>query len=296
MNQMNLDEAIDGAGRRLHPDVDRIVDSAITAGARQVRRRRRGTAMAVAATVAAVGVGGGWWLQRPSTDDTTVADPSLFAAGPDAGSRQRADADEIRDRFLELLPDGEVSDVEVREDPSGTAIDGTQPGIEVTLRLDGTPVRLNLIDFHRDTDKVRAEWSTDPGPRPEGCQASTRGATLGEHSTAAERDCAQWNELDRMRDCAQAPSCADLDDYVAYSPQEEVCHYADHIPCREVGDGSWIAAGVGGDHPASGSPFTMANLFTADGWYVYASSDNEPTAVLSLDEITAIVTNDAWFA
>ena len=39
----------------------------------------------------------------------------------------------------------------------------------------------------------------------------------------------------------------------------------------------------------------MANRFTGDGWYVYASTDNDPASVLTVDEVTAIVTSDAWF-
>ena len=39
----------------------------------------------------------------------------------------------------------------------------------------------------------------------------------------------------------------------------------------------------------------MANRFTGDGWSVYASTDNDPASVLTVDEVTAIVTSDAWF-
>ncbi|MEO5664474.1 MAG: hypothetical protein ABIR39_14445 [Nocardioides sp.] len=292
MNQMDLNDAIDGVQRRLRPEVDRIVHTSIANGARKVRRRRHGTALAALATVAAVSVGGGWWSQRPApVEHLTVSD-----AGP-VDERQRAGVDEIRDGLLAMLPDGEVTEVEVREDPVGTNWDGSQQGIDVTLRLDGTPVQLQLMDFDRDPDKVKAKWSQDPGPKPEDCQVTANPGGMATASTAAERECAMWNENNRMRECALAPSCDELDKFVTYSPKKEVCNYNESFPCRELPDGSWLAAGAGssGDGSDSDSPFTMANRFTGDGWYVYASSDNDPAAVLTVDEVTAIVTSDAWF-
>lgn len=291
MNQMDLKDAFDGVERRLRPEVDRLVDTSIANGARQVRRRRRGTALAALVTVVVVGVGGGWWLQRPAPVERLVASDAAPADG-----RQRADAAEIRDRLLAMLPDGEVTQVEVREDPGSGNVNGNQQGIEVSLRLDGTPIRLALSDFDFDPDVVRARWAQEPGPRPEGCQ-STANPGLAVATTDAERDCAMWNESNRLRDCALAPSCGELDKYVSYSPKKEVCNYNESFPCRELPDGSWLAAGAGsgGDGSDSGSPFTMANRFTSDGWNVYASADNKPAHVLTVDQVSAIVTSEAWF-
>ncbi|UUZ58567.1 hypothetical protein [Nocardioides sp. B-3] len=299
MNQMDLKDAIDGVQHRLRPEVGRIVDTSIANGARQVRRRRRATALAALAAVTAVGVGGGWWLQQPApVEHLTASDAAPFAAGSNdpapVGERQRAGVDEIRDGLLAMLSDGEVTEVVVREDPVDTNWAGNQRGVEVTLRLDGTPVRLSLIDFDRDSDKVKAKWSQDPGPKPEDCRV-TANPGMATASTAAERECAMWNENNRLRECALASSCADLDQFVAYSPKKEVCNYAAHYPCRELPDGSWLAAGTGGDDPDSDSPFTMATRATGDGWYVYASSENHPAAVLTVDDVTAIVTSDARF-
>ncbi len=301
MNQLDLNDAIEGAGRRLQPEVDRIVDGAIAGGARQVRRRRRGTALVAFAAVAAMGVGGGWWLQRPEpVDHLSAADPSLYATGPGdaapASAHQRADADDIRDRLLDMLPDGKVSDVTVREDPVGMNWDGSQRGIEVGLELDGSPMRLQLLDFNRDRAMVKAEWAKDPGAKPKDCQTATADAPLGiSNSPAALGDCATWNDRSRLRECATAPSCADLDKFVSFSPKKEVCNYNANYPCRELGDGAWLAAGTGGDDVDRDSPFTMATRATADGWYIYASADNKPHTVLDVDQITAIVTSDAWF-
>lgn len=301
MNQMNLNDAIDGAGRRLQPEVDRIVDTAMADGTRQVRRRRRGTALVAFAAIAAVGVGGGWWLQRPDEPNrVSVSDPGLYAAGPgDTApnqSRQRADADDIRADLLAMLPDGDVTDVVVREDESGSNWDGSQLGVEVNLKLDGVPVRLNLIDFNRDAAAVKAEWSKKPGPRPEGCEPGTEfPAIAGDPPSAALTDCAMWNENTKLYDCATAPSCARLDKFVSFSPKQEVCNYDANHPCRELPNGDWIAAGRGGDDLDSEKPFTMANRFTADGWYIYASSENEPNDVLDVDQVSDIVLSDAWF-
>lgn len=299
MNHIDLSDAIDGVQRRLRPEVGRIVDTSIANGARQVRRRRRGTALAALVTVAAVGVGGGWWLQRPApVEHLTASDPAPSATGSNdpapVGERQRAGVDEIRDGLLAMLPDGEVTEVAIREDPVDMNWDGSQRGVEVTLRLDGTPVRLHLMDYDRDPDNVEAKWSQNPGPKPEHCQV-TANPGMATASTAAERECAMWNENNRLRECAVAPSCAELDRFVAYSPKKEVCNYAANYPCRELPDGSWLAAGTGGDDLDSDSPFTMATRFTRDGWYVYASSDNDPAAVLTVDAVTAIVTSEAWF-
>lgn len=300
MNQMDLNDAIDGVQRRLRPDVGRIVDTSIANGARQVRRRRRGTALAALAMVAAVGLGGDWLLQRPAPEEhLTITDAAPSGAGSNdpsrVGERQRAGVDEIRDGLLAMLPDGNVTEVAIREDPVDVNWDGSQRGVEVTLRLDGTPVRLQLMDFDRDPNMVKARWSQDPGPKPKDCQVTAKPGGVATASTAAERECAMWNENNRLRACAMASSCAELDRYVAYSPRDEVCNYAANYPCRELPDGSWLAAGTGGDDLDSDSPFTMANRFTTDGWHVYASCDNHPAAVLTVDEVTAIVTSDAWF-
>ncbi len=304
MNQMDLNDAIEGAERRLRPDVDRIVDAAMTNGSRQVRRRRRGTALATVAAVAAVGVGGGWWLQRPApVEQLTVSDATPFATGANdpIDGRRLAGAEEIRDRLLTMLPEGDVSDVIVREDSDDLQWDGSQQGVEVNLRLDGTPMRLQFIDFDRDLDQVRAHWSQDPGPKPGDCQVTAGRARADINivgtldGTSAEMDCVLWNDANRLHECAAAPSCAELDKFVAYSPEKEVCNYSANYPCRELPDGAWLAAGTGGDDEDSDSPFTMANRATADGWYVYASSDNEPTTVLTVDDVTAIVTSDVWF-
>lgn len=314
MNQIDLEEAIDETAR-LQPDVAGIVGRAVVDGRRQVRRRRRGTALVSLAAVVAVGVGGGWWLQRggdgraSATDDAGVASsptagPTSTPNSPLPGVRKRAAADVIRDEFVAMLPEGRITDVEVREDPPDFDWTGSQRGVDVNLRLDGTPVHLQIMDWNRDPDMVREEWSKDPGPRPDGCTATDARSHIknldarGDRDlTRAERDCVTWLSQAEQRECAQAPTCAELDRYVTVSAEDLVCKYnADAYPCRQLPDGSWLAAGSGWDDNDEGpGPWVMANLFADDRWYVYVSAENEPKAVLSGDQVIAIATSDAWF-
>jgi len=315
MNQMTLNDAMDEAARRLSPDVDGIVDRAVSGGRRQVRRRRGGTLVASLAVVAAVAAGGGWWLQRPGGGGSSATDSTVVAATPTAGPastsnspmpgvRKRATGDVIRDELAAMLPDGRITDVEVREDDATHDWTGSQRGIEVNLRLDGTPVRLQLMDWNRDPDKVREEWAKDPGPRPDGCTATDARSAIknldargDSDRTRAKLDCVTWLSQAEQRECALAPTCTELDRYVTYSAEKQVCGYnADAYPCRQLPNGSWLAAGSGRDDNDEGpGPWVMANLFADDGWYVYVLSENEPTSVLTVDQATEIVTSDAWF-
>jgi hypothetical protein len=328
MNESQLTALLSRAGERLDPDVSSLV----AGGTRRGRRRRRRSAAALAlGTAAVVTLGGGVaWQAGPRGADRVAQDPNVATSPstPSTQDSQRAlpPADVLAQRLLDHLPDGEVR--EVTTTPTFDGPDAPyERGVEISLLLDGAAVEVRVSDGSIDPEAWARQL--DPGPLPEGCDASLvdadedtwrqaiqHAAGTATEVTGVDRDhleeppllspaqaCVSWVSVKREQKCAASPQC--LAKRTAYSP-ERICGPDGH----RLPDGSWLwpRSGDGGDgSDTSGFQGNWASLCRSDGWVVDVSAFNSPDPdggakvtgeepVLGLQQVTDLATAAFWFS
>jgi hypothetical protein len=329
MNEHELSTVLERAADRLDPDVTALVAGAAQRGRSRLRRRRAVTVAALGTTAALIvgGLAGQPW--QPGGDDT-AADPATAAPGPLTPENQRTlPSDEVLvQRLLDHLPDGAVTGVTTTpmfdepDVPYGR-------GLEISLLLDGAAVEVRVSDGSADPDA----WarSLEPGPRPDGCDASlvdadqkTWNQAIRDAAKTAtdvtgfdradpppalpprspEQECISWASTAREQKCAADPVC--LAKRTAYSPKRSCGPEGRQLP-----DGSWLwpRSGDGGDgSDTSGFTGNWASSCRTDGWTIDVSAFNSPDPEegrpeviadeppLSLEQVTELATAGFWFA
>ncbi|WP_436699981.1 hypothetical protein [Nocardioides sp. BYT-33-1] len=325
MNEHELSTVLERAADRLDPDVTALVAGAAQRGRSRLRRRRAVTVAALGTTAVLIvgGLAGQPW--QPGGDDT-AADPATAAPGPLTPENQRTlPSDEVLvQRLLDHLPDGAVTGVTTTpmfDEPDVPY----ERGLEISLLLDGAAVEVRVSDGSADPDA----WarSLEPGPKPDGCDASLVDADQRTWNQAArnagenaptfssteealtvgltpEQECISWASRAREQKCAADPAC--LAKRTAYSPKRRCGPEGRQLP-----DGSWLwpRSGDGGDgSDTSGFTGNWASICTPDGWSIDVSAFNSPDGdargheviagepPLSLDQVTALATAGFWFA
>lgn len=308
MNESDFATLLESGSADIDPDVERIVTGAADRGRRSLLRRRLGTGAAVAALAIAAGVGVTVAADGPDRREGVDTATAPDRTGPMRfGEEQRslAPRDEVRERLLEMLPEGEVTDVTVTG--YGPAAEwGRDPGVEISLLFNGAAVGFHLGDQTFDRDA----WAPPaPGERPEGCRAEwaetswswlSRFSRNGDPSDPAHRACGQWVAASLDYACFESPDC---------TPRYARAARGLCPDCIQRPDGTWLWArsGSGGDGSPSAMDGNWATRYTTDGWEVHADAFNvvdenafevervadEP--VLTLDQVTAIALSDVWF-
>ncbi|GAA1502508.1 hypothetical protein [Nocardioides humi] len=314
MNEHDLTTVLERAADRLDPDTAALVADGARRGHRRLRRRRMLTA-ATLGTVTALTVGGLAWQSGLGTGDRTGRDPAVATTSPGAltpeNQRPLPPDDVLVQRLLDHLPDGEVTDVTTmpRADEPDSPV---QPGLEISLLLDGAAVQVSISDGSVDPEA----WarSLDPGLKPEGCDASLVDADKATWNQAIrnvapspkvtpEMACISWVSRKREQKCAVDPVC--LAERTAYSPKRDCGPDGRQLP-----DGSWLwpRSGDGGDgSDTSGFMGNWAAICSPDGWMIDVAAFNSPdpeagrpeviaeAPPLSLDEVTELATAGFWF-
>lgn len=298
MNEIEMTALLNRAGDALDPDVEALISRGALAGRRTRNLRRVGGTLVAAAAVGAVAIGASLLPQGTGTapDRTTVAGP---AAGPSGSAGpELADIETVKERLLDALPEGRVTDVEVAEK---TTKDGYGRPINrstIELRLDGRLVTAELQSWSR----LQATDVPRPGRRPADCDPDDSPASPAGTLTRADDlnkidPCSAW-AVDRDRwNCAQDADCW------AQAQQQLTCEDI-APPCETLADGTLLRrfrdAKNGQPGLTRGSAVRSSNApwdIDLSAWNA-ADASSTPTGAplaLTMDQLAALVSSEIWF-
>ena len=283
MNEPEISDVLTRSADRLDPDVDAILAASEARGRTSVRRRRIGAA---AAAVALVGIVTATAPQWNGGGDR--GRDSLVSQLPDSvGQRKLADADTIRARLADALPDGDVADLTVRAYDDGG-------GVDVSLRFDG-----DRVEIEAERSLPPGYFAEDPGPKPQGCDESQFPEGHGVDAIEALRDmtahdgasarCLNWVSASRESACVTSASCWDRF-YARFLSGNPCLETPGRAGCTQLADGSWLYARS--RRSAEGETVSSADLSTVDRFQVRADVSG---VALSGDQLADLVDSDIWY-